>query len=287
MKPVAPQLGWLELSAAQRDAAYNNNAAVAASADLIKKRDTAAAAYRARDHLHLNVAYGSKPRMLYDFYPAASSTAPCLIFVHGGYWQRNSREAFAHYAEGLAASGWSVAMPSYSLAPDARLRDIVEEIGVALDWIELNGGVHGISGPVVLAGWSAGAQLAALWLDHTVVDAGFLISGVYELSFLRDTFLNAALTLSEEEIATLSPLRRPPSKKPVTVAYGTAELPALIHDSVALYERYLAEAGNCRLLPVANADHFTILDGFIPSDGSLVAAAKDVLSRANIEGPQD
>ena len=110
-------------------------------------------------------------RLGFDLYPASEAEAPCLVFIHGGYWQRNSRELFATFAEGVAEAGWSVAMPGYTLAPQARLTTIVEEIGAALDWLADHGPAHGIGGPVVLSGWSAGAQLAALHLGHRLVAA--------------------------------------------------------------------------------------------------------------------
>ena len=43
--------------------------------------------------------------------------------------------------EGVAAHGWSVAIPGYSLAPDASLTQIVAEISGALDWLAKNGAV--------------------------------------------------------------------------------------------------------------------------------------------------
>src|SRR5439155_1054324 len=86
-----------------------------------------------------------------DLYPAADKSAPCLVFLHGGYWQRNSREVFAMLVEGVAAHGWSVAIPGYSLAPDASLTEIVAEISAALDWLAGNGEAYGIGGPTISA----------------------------------------------------------------------------------------------------------------------------------------
>ena len=81
-----------------------------------------------------------------------------MVFIHGGYWQRNSRDLFAMLVEGMAAHGWSVAIPRYSFAPEATLTEIVEKISLALDWLAADGPSHGIAGPVVLSGWSAGAH---------------------------------------------------------------------------------------------------------------------------------
>src|SRR5215813_13824664 len=121
--------GWSTLSQAARDAAYNNNLAVANSAELIERRNTAAAAFRKAHPAGLDVPYGPAPRQRWDLFAARDAAAPCLVFIHGGYWQRNTREDFAHLAEGIMAHGWSAAMVGYTLAPDATLAAIVGEMG--------------------------------------------------------------------------------------------------------------------------------------------------------------
>ena len=92
--------------------------------------------------------------------------APCLVFIHGGYWQRNSKDQFASLIAGPYAHGWAAALPGYTLAPDASLTEIVAEINAALDWLAANGPAHGIDGKVVLSGWSAGGHLTAQCLGH-------------------------------------------------------------------------------------------------------------------------
>jgi arylformamidase len=274
----APQQVWASLDQAQRNAAYDNNAAVANSPALIEARNAASAAYRKAHPGGLDVAYAPGARTAFDLYPAPDPGAPCLVFIHGGYWLRNSRELFAVYAEGLALAGWSVAIPGYTLAPHASLTSIVEEIGAALDWLADHGPERGIAGRVVLAGWSAGAQLAALHLKHRLVAAGLGISGVYDLAPLRDTALNDVLKLTDREIATLSPLLSPPvSPKPLAIAYGTRELPALVRDSCRLHALRSAEHLPGPLLPIAGADHFTILDELRRPSGQLVRAAQRLI----------
>ena len=136
--PLDPRLNWAALSQTERDAAYDNNAAVKNSAALIAERNEASATLRASRKSFLDVPYGDREKTKVDLYPAADKAAPCLIFLHGGYWQRNSREVFAMLVEGVAAHGWSVAIPGYSLAPDASLTQIVAEISQSLDWLAIS-----------------------------------------------------------------------------------------------------------------------------------------------------
>src|SRR5262249_41663744 len=153
--------------------------------------------------------YGSRERNTWDLFPAREANAPCLVFIHGGYWQRNSKDQFASLIAGVYARGWAAALPGYTLAPQASLGDIVTEINLALDWLMASGARHGINGKVVLSGWSAGGHLTAMCLGHERVSAGLAVSGVFELGPIRDTYLNEKLKLSDEEIEKLSPLRLP------------------------------------------------------------------------------
>jgi len=251
---------WRAMSQAERDASYDNNKAVANSAALIEQRNAASATFRQDHSGHLDLAYGPRERNKWDLYPAARADAPCLVFIHGGYWQRNQREDFAGFAAGVMAHGWSAAMPGYTLAPEATLSDIVAEIDGALTWLAANGPAHGLAaGPIVVSGWSAGGHLASLALAHAAISAGCAISGVYELGPIAETYLDEKLQLGDEEIATLSTLRLPPVDKPLLIAYGSRELWPLVGDSRALHEKRAAAHCPGALLPVAGGDHFTIV----------------------------
>jgi arylformamidase len=277
--PADPRDKWHSLDAAARDAAYNNNAAAADSPSQIEWRNRTSAAYRSAHPKGLDVAYAASERTAFDLFPAADPSAPCFVFIHGGYWQRNSRDLFACVAGGLAAAGWSVAIPGYTLAPQTNLTGIVGEIGQALDWLAEHGAQHGIAGPLVISGWSAGAQLAAWHLKHPSVIAGLAISGIYDLEPLRDTALNTALNLSDAEIADFSPLRLPVVQKPLAIAFGSAELPTLVHDAWRLYELRNRVHAPGKLLPIAGADHFSILRELNDPNGALVRAAIDLAER--------
>lgn len=277
VRSLDPRGRWSELPQAERDAAYDNNAAVKNSAALIAERNEASSRLRGTLNSNLDLPYGKRANNKIDLYPAAKLDAPCLVFLHGGYWQRNSRELFAMLVEGVAAHGWSVAIPGYSLAPEVSLTDIVGEIPRALDWLAAHGPSCGVAGPAVLAGWSAGAHLVAMALDHPHVHAGLAISGVYDLAPIRDTGLNNALKLTDAEIATLSPLRLPVTPKRLDIAYGSSELPALVNDSIDFHDKRAAAGAPGKLIPVQGADHFTILEALRRPNGILVEAARRLL----------
>jgi len=262
-------MDWGTMSRAARDAAYDNINAVADSAALNAARAAGSAAFRAAHHGDLDLRYGPRERNTWDLFPAADPHAPCIVFIHGGYWQRNRADQFANLIAGPYAHGWAGALPGYTLAPDASLTEITAEINAALDWLAAHGPAHGIAGPLILSGWSAGGHLTAMCLGHPRVAAGLAISGIFELGPIRDTALNVNLRLTDDEITALSPLRLPVVPKPLAIAYGTAELPPLVSDSRDLHARRAAVHAPGALIPVAGANHFTIVHQLRDADGVL------------------
>jgi arylformamidase len=262
-------MNWGAMSRVERDAAYNNTAAVPASQGLLAGWRAESEAFRAAHSLHLDLRYGPRERNTWDLFPAADQKAPCLVFIHGGYWQRNSKEVFANLVAGAYARGWAAALPGYTLAPDATLTEITAEMHTALDWLAEHGPSHGIAGPVVVSGWSAGGHLTAMALGHPSVIAGLAISGVFELGPLRDTYLNEKLLLTDEEIVLLSPLRLPVVNKRLGITYGTAELPSLVSNSLELHAKRSAAHAPGPLLPVPAANHFTIMHELCNANGML------------------
>ena len=169
---AAKHMDWMTMSLEARNLAFNNVAHV--GADFARKKTeewtAASKALRAQRPKHLDLAYAKGRRTKWDLYPAADPEAPCYVYIHGGYWQRGSKEVFACLAEGALARGWSAALPGYTLAPDASLTQITKELRTALDWFAAQAAGHGIAGPVILSGWSAGGHLTALLLGSSPSD---------------------------------------------------------------------------------------------------------------------
>src|SRR5262245_25127937 len=149
---VAKGMDWMTMSLEARNLAFNNVAHVGPEFARNKTEGWAAAskAVRAQRSQHLDLAYAPGERTKWDLYAAADPSAPCLVHIHGGYWQRGSKEIFACMAEGVLARGWSAALPGYTLAPDASLTQITRELRTALDWFAAQAPAHGIAGPLIL-----------------------------------------------------------------------------------------------------------------------------------------
>lgn len=263
------------------DAAYNNSAAVADSAERVASWAERSAAFRKHHPALLNQAYGPAPRQKIDLFRSGAAGAPCFLFIHGGYWQRNAKEGFSVMAQGPLALGFDVAVVGYTLAPDARLTAIVGEIAAAIAWLRRRGPELGLDlATLIVGGWSAGGHLTASAMGLSGVDAGLSVSGVFELEPIRLTYLNEKLRLDEAEAAAMSPIRHLPAKAgPLTLAYGGAELPELRRQSEDFAAAWTGAGLKGELMALPNEDHFTILDHLIDPKGALCGALSGLLAK--------
>lgn len=150
-----------------------------------------------------------------DFFPAEglASKAPCLIFIHGGYWRSMDKSDFSFIAPPWVACGAHVLIPNYMLCPQANLEDIVTQIRGHYQWVLRESEQLNIDpSRLLLVGHSAGAHLAAMILgDPTLKSPAAMLglSGIYDLIPLLQTSINADLNLSESAARTLSPALLP------------------------------------------------------------------------------
>jgi acetyl esterase/lipase len=260
---------WQGFTRSALDAAYNNMAAVPDSADRLADWAARSAALRARMPKELELAYGPHERNRIDVFRSGQTHAPLLVFIHGGWWQRNSKEVFSCMAEGPLAHSMDVALVGYTLAPGARLTAIAAEINAALDWLQ----AREAAGSCILSGWSAGGHLTALTMGHTYVAAGLSISGVFDLEPIRHSYINDKLCLDTAEARDLSPANLPPVAKPMVIAFGGRELPELQRQSTDYARQRALLIPHTVTLPMAGHDHFSILDELAAPDGLLCAQA--------------
>ena len=110
-------MDWITMSIEARNLAYNNVEHVGPDNARKKTEGWAAASKTLREQRpqHLDLAYGNGERNKWDLYPASDPQAPCFVHIHGGYWQRGSKEIFACLSEGPLARGLSAALCGYTL----------------------------------------------------------------------------------------------------------------------------------------------------------------------------
>lgn len=266
------ELVWNGFTRTALDAAYNNSVAVTNSAEKLAEWTARSARLRTERALALDLAYGPRERNRIDLFACGQRKAPLLVFIHGGYWQRNAKEIFACMAEGPLSIGFDAALVGYTLAPQATLAGIVEEIAAAFAFLARVGPDYGMGqGGIVASGWSAGGHLAAMALELPQVDAAMSISGVFDLEPVRHSYLNEALRLVPEDIAPLSPIHRiAATRKPVALVHGGAELPELRRQSRHYAAALVAAGRPCIASELAGHDHFSILEELATPGGAIL-----------------
>jgi arylformamidase len=187
------------------------------------------------------------------------SGQPLLIYIHGGYWQRLSAADSLFNAQDALRHGVSLHAVEYTLAPHARIPQIIEEcIADVLSVIEELQPTC-----VVLAGCSAGAHLAAMCARDeriaTVISGCALLSGVYDVRPLVRTPTNDPLFLSAESAALVSPQLLPPVFMPVALlAVGKHESFEFIRQNAEYAELLASTGADVQVEVVEHRDHFNL-----------------------------
>lgn len=214
----------------------------------------------------LGLAYGPGERQALDLFLPEATPKGLMVFVHGGYWIEGHRDLWSHLAAGATARGWACALPSYTLAPAALIRDMTAEIARATAYA-----ASLVSGPVVVTGHSAGGHLAARMgcSDIAVpVTRVVPIAPLADLAPLMQTSMNDKLHLDAAECAAESPARltlRPETSAHVWV--GAQERPAFLW-----HARLLSERWNCPWTPETGRHHFDVIDGLTDPMSPLMQA---------------
>lgn len=215
--------------------------------------------------LENDIAYGEGERQELDIIWPEGTARGLAVFVHGGYWMRLNKSHWTDLAEGARSRGWAVAIPSYTLAPKARISEITSEIGRAITVA-----AERVDGPITLAGHSAGGHLVTRMLcddsplsgqvrariEHTLT-----ISGLHDLRPLMHTQMNEILHLDMAEArAESAVLHEPAGSSPLTCWVGGGERPEFIRQArvMALMWRGLGISTRCHI--DGSHNHFTILE---------------------------
>ncbi len=249
------------------DRAYMNGAFIAGADAYPPRWQAKAAAFRQGlgARAETGIAYGGGARQVYDLFRPEGAARGLMVFIHGGYWIRFDHAMWSHLAAGALARGWACAMPSYTLAPGARIRAMGQEIAAML----AHAGAT-IPGPLVVTGHSAGGHLAARIACADMDVRGLCrvvpISPLADLEPLSQTAMQADLRLDAAEIAAESPARLPlRDGVQAHVHVGGQERPAFLW-----HARLLAEAWDCPWSVAPGLHHFDVIDALEDADSGLM-----------------
>ncbi len=257
------------------DDAFANMAHVAGSEKLPQLWADSAAAYRAGGvKVDQDIAYGDHPREKFDLVWPDVTPRGLVMFIHGGFWMRLDKSFWTDLAEGARAQGWAVCMPSYTLAPDARISHMTRQITAAIETAAAQ-----VQGPIRIVGHSAGGHLATRMIcdDTTLsvktlarVEAVQSISGLHDLRPLMHTKMNDILHLDEKEAQLESAvLYRPVQAIPYTCWVGGGERPEFIRQSDLMAQMWQGLDMPATCVIEGEYNHFTVLEGLRQSDSAI------------------
>ena len=225
------------------------------------------------ERARLGVAYGPAPRQTFDLFLPEGSIAGLMVFVHGGYWMAFGPSDWSHLAAGALTRDWAVAMPGYTLAPEARIEQMTAEVEAAI-----GAAAAIIDGPIVVTGHSAGGHLSARmacsdrrpdWGDR--LTRVVPISPLSDLNPLRQTGMNATLGLDAAEAQRESPaLLAKRGDVDCAIWVGGQERPSFLWQA-----RTLSEAWDCPWHVAPGRHHFDVIDDLADPESLLVQTLLD------------
>lgn len=264
------------------------------SADHIAHRERESAAVRARLPCRLDLPYGPAPAERLDVFPAAGSVpaagAPCLAFIHGGYWRSSDKSDASYVAPDYVGAGITVATVNYALAPAVAMDEIVRQNRAALAWLWRNAAELGIDRRrLFVAGHSAGGHLTAMmmatdWpafapdLPADPIAGACALSGIYDLEPIRLSFLNADVRLDAAAVAANSPLRLPPrTRAPMIVSVGALETVEYHRQQAAFADAWRPRLDRLDAVDAPGCHHYSIVGWFARADTALHRAMRAMI----------
>ncbi len=216
-----------------------------------------------------DIAYGVATRQTLDIYRSenVSDGAPLFIFFYGGGWQEGSKDKpdIRRTAEALAATGLIVVVPDYRVYPDVTFPEFVKDAAaaVALVWRRERQS-DGSPRPLILAGHSAGAHIAAmLTFDERYLAeaglpagsvAGFIgLSGPYDF---QPIFLPFDRIFPRDTRSRSMPLPFVDgSEPPALLVTGNADEVVDMRSTTRLAAQIEAKGGSATVLVEPGGDH--------------------------------
>jgi len=281
---------WRSWTLVERERQYSPSSCVAAiepfiEAYIARSRD-AERQFRCRK----NLPWGERPDEIFDYFPAASAHAPLLVYFHGGYWQEHSKDESLFAAPDCVANGIAYAAIDYTLAPRATLGTIVEQCRRAIASLHRQAAALGFDARrIYVAGNSAGAHLAAMllvtgWqaaygLADDAVAGAVLLSGIYDLEPLMGTYIDAALHLTDADVAELSPLRLKMGRPVRTiVAWGENETDEFKRQSREFAPALAGSGFPVSAFELAGTNHFDIVFAMVNRESVLGEAVIELIN---------
>ncbi|MFD1200064.1 alpha/beta hydrolase [Brucella gallinifaecis] len=249
-------------------------------------------ALSAKQKVLADIRYGLREREVLDIIlpDRLAHGAPIHVFVHGGYWRSGEKENYRFVAAPVLAAGGIAAIIEYDLMPDQRLDVLVNQVRRSIYWIEENAGKFGADPhKITVSGHSAGAHLASYLSAIGTAESTapvlptikglLLVSGLYDLSDIPNSFLRDEAKMTRQEAADWSPLTSKSLPCPQRIiAFGTEETAPFHEQAEAFKTRLHAQDYASEAVPVPGFNHMNIVLDLANPAGHLGSRLADIVA---------
>ena len=289
----APKV-WLDMTQAELDAAYDQNAYAPNREQILARNAANSERARARLGAPTRYVYGPTPIEGLDVYPTHRPGAPINVFIHGGAWRASLAKNNAIAAELFVNAGAHYVVPEFAWVQDVRgsLLAIADQVRRAVAWVYRNAADFGGDPErLYVSGFSSGAHLAGVllttdWskdfgLPADMLKGGLCISGMFDLKPVRLSSRSSYVAFTDEMEHALSPQRHLDKlRAPLVVAYGTFETPEFQRQSRDFAAAVKAAGKRVELLVGEGYNHFELYETLANPYGILGRAALEQMGLA-------
>lgn len=226
-------------------------------------------------HLTENIAYGLKARHRLDLYVTERERfvqRPLVVFVYGGAWSRGDKSDYRFVGEALTSCGYDVAVINYHHAPQHQFPSFVEDVAIALNFLQTQQERLGISTEnIALMGHSAGAFNIVSLLHHpetvntTVIDsvrAVIGIAGPYHFDYLGDPIAGDAFDqqVPYQQVMPYYFVRPHPARHYLFLAEKDSIVKS--SNSYDLHQQLLARGNHSQIRVIPRTNHVSVMGSF-------------------------
>ena len=217
----------------------------------------------------LDLKYGPGDEETLDLFPVPKQkSSPLFIFIHGGYWRMLSKNESSFMAPNLVRKNVAVAAINYTLAPYAKIDQIVSECRRSIKWLYDNATNYGIDREqIYVGGSSAGGHLTGMMVSRNwqnsygipsdVIKGGLPISGLFDLEPIAKSFVNEWMGMSDIDAKRNSPDQNITDQGcPLIVAVGENETSEFKRQSSDFTKLWNNNGRIANFLECKNNNHF-------------------------------
>lgn len=225
---------------------------------------------------HADIAYGNHARHQLDIYISKQQTSqrlPVIVFVHGGSWNKGSKDDYLFLGDALTAAGYITVIINYRLAPAYVYPDYVTDTAKAIAWTYRHIADYGGDvSQLFVMGHSAGAFNAIAAVNTPVffetegipveaVKAVIGIAGPYTYDFRTDPTDYAFPKEGHPDAIMPNRLVR---KHPVPHLLLVAENDNLVEDynTHEMATALQAQGGSVEVIEIKRANHVNVIAAF-------------------------